>query len=138
MATTEPRDEVIGSPAFITWAGTDGSAEAVTVRRVPDFDGDGLPDSWELIYFSSIEDCVPADDPDGDRLTNAEEYASGTDPLDPDSDDDGAPDGREVDGGTDPLDPTDRRAGGCGAGAGLAFCALTACVALGRRRGRGE
>jgi outer membrane protein assembly factor BamB len=46
-------------------------------------------------------------DPDQDGLTNAEEYANGTEPRDEDSDDDGMPDGWEVTYGLDPLDPAD-------------------------------
>jgi len=60
-----------------------------------DLDGDGIPDSWEQDYFISDPDA----DGDGDGLTNEEEYAAGTDPLDRDSDDDGVPDGWEVDNG---------------------------------------
>ncbi|WP_281860821.1 hypothetical protein [Salana multivorans] len=47
----------------------------------------------------------PAADDDGDGLTNAEEDALGTDPLDPDTDGDGMGDGFEVDNGFDPLNP---------------------------------
>jgi hypothetical protein len=46
-----------------------------------------------------------AGDVDGDGLDNADEYAFGTGPLDPDSDDDGFTDGQEVSAGSDPLDP---------------------------------
>jgi cysteine-rich repeat protein len=44
-------------------------------------------------------------DADGDGLTNEQEQALGTNPLDPDTDGDGHPDGAEVAAGTDPLDP---------------------------------
>ena len=47
-----------------------------------------------------------ATDTDGDGLSDSEEIALGTDPLDPDSDGDGVSDGDEVDEGTDPLDAT--------------------------------
>jgi len=56
----------------------------------------------------------PAEDPDNDGLTNAEETALGTDPNDPDTDADGLNDGDEVTGDlntsfsndpTDPLNP---------------------------------
>ncbi len=57
-----------------------------------DFDGDGLGDA-----------CDPDDDNDG--LTDSQEAALGTDPLNPDTDDDGLPDGDEVFvHGSDPLD----------------------------------
>jgi YD repeat-containing protein len=48
----------------------------------------------------------PNADPDGDGLTNAQEIALGTDPLNPDTDADGYPDGLEVALGSNPLDPT--------------------------------
>jgi YD repeat-containing protein len=47
----------------------------------------------------------PNADPDGDGLTNAQEIALGTDPLNPDTDGDGSPDGLEVALGSDPLNP---------------------------------
>ncbi|MGH2523119.1 MAG: FHA domain-containing protein, partial [Anaerolineales bacterium] len=46
---------------------------------------------------------VLAADPDGDRLSNADESRLGTDPLKPDSDGDGLPDGDEITWGTNPL-----------------------------------
>lgn len=45
-----------------------------------DSDNDGLPDWWELQYFGSLAP-QPGDDPDGDGLTNLEEYLNGTDPT---------------------------------------------------------
>jgi hypothetical protein len=47
-----------------------------------DVDGDGLPDNWETDYFGhlSYEDT---EDPDGDGVTNLQEYRHGTDPTDP-------------------------------------------------------
>ena len=60
----------------------------------PDDDNDGLPDTWEDTY--ACTDKWTADDtvdvePDG--LTNAQEYAVGSNPCDGDSDDDGISDG---------------------------------------------
>jgi hypothetical protein len=48
-----------------------------------DADGDGLPDAWEIQYFGAINDprSTPGADPDGDGLTNAEEYLAGTSPI---------------------------------------------------------
>jgi hypothetical protein len=48
-----------------------------------DFDGDGLPDCWELTYFPSIYSYGPNDDPDGDGVRNLDEYLEGTDPTNP-------------------------------------------------------
>jgi hypothetical protein len=46
-----------------------------------------------------------SDDPDGDRLTNAQEEALGTDPFNVDSDGDGMEDGLEESLGLDPTNP---------------------------------
>ncbi|HVP80104.1 MAG TPA: thrombospondin type 3 repeat-containing protein [Thermodesulfobacteriota bacterium] len=68
-----------------------------------DTDGDGLPDTWEIAYFGNLNQ-KPSDDPDGDGLTNSQEYQAGTNPTMPDTDGDGVNDGVEVALGTDPLD----------------------------------
>lgn len=41
-----------------------------------DTDADGLPDKWELRYFSSLK-YGPEDDPDKDGLKNVEEHKRG-------------------------------------------------------------
>jgi len=48
-----------------------------------DLNGDGLPDAWQLQYFSSIDDPLagPAADPDGDGFNNLQEYQAGTSPV---------------------------------------------------------
>jgi hypothetical protein len=76
-----------------------------------DADCDGLPDDWELA--SGLDPADPSDgltDPDADGLSNAEEYALGTDPRSADTDGDGFADGVEVATGFDPLVPGDHRA----------------------------
>jgi hypothetical protein len=53
--------------------------------RCRDEDGNGLCDDWEDFYFQTIGLYGPNDDPDGDGLTNAQEYRAGSDPTDPNS-----------------------------------------------------
>jgi hypothetical protein len=76
-----------------------------------DTDADGLPDAWETQYFPNLAQGA-GDDPDNDGLTNAQEFARGTQPNDNDSDDDLLLDGVETstgvfvnssDTGTNPL-----------------------------------
>ncbi len=61
-----------------------------------DSNGDGLPDWWCVKYgFDPDGDSVADEDPDGDGLTNLEEYLSGTNPLMNDTDNDGVRDADE-------------------------------------------
>ncbi|MGE9270137.1 MAG: sulfatase-like hydrolase/transferase, partial [Verrucomicrobiales bacterium] len=69
-----------------------------------DRDMDGLPDAWEYLYFSGLDETAEGN-PDGDGLDNAAEELAGTDPTLADSDGDGLNDEVEVAGATDPLDP---------------------------------
>jgi uncharacterized repeat protein (TIGR01451 family) len=52
-----------------------------------DSDGDGIPDDWMEQYFGhpmgeAFDQSRAADDPDGDGMSNLEEYLTGTDPTD--------------------------------------------------------
>jgi len=98
---------------------------AVTVRYETDADalaldddGDSLPNYWEAGYGLDPYNPDGQDgtdgDPDGDGLTNGEEFERGTNPRRPDSDYDGETDGDEVAASADPLDPRSR---GCMSGA---------------------
>ncbi|HAB17326.1 MAG TPA: hypothetical protein DCE44_12855, partial [Verrucomicrobiales bacterium] len=60
-----------------------------------DVDGDGLPDDWEMRIFGNLNQR-PTDDPDGDTLDNAREFALTTNPNDTDTDDDTLTDDAEV------------------------------------------
>jgi hypothetical protein len=76
---------------------------AVTVSVSADYDHDGMPNDWELLY--ALNPLDPADalnDPDGDGLTNIAEYHNGTNPRVADTDGDGVNDGAEVGAGYDP------------------------------------
>jgi alpha-tubulin suppressor-like RCC1 family protein len=55
---------------------------SITVQSaIGDTDGNGLPDDWEIANFGHIG-VDPNADPDGDGLTNLQEYQQGTDPND--------------------------------------------------------
>lgn len=68
-----------------------------------DTDGDGMPDKWETDHNLNPLVNDAGADPDGDSLTNLEEYRNGTDPQNPDTDGDGINDGWEVYVMSDPL-----------------------------------
>lgn len=63
-----------------------GGSNPANANSSPDFDGDGLPDGWELRYFFDTTSNDGDDDPDGDAAAgisnnNLAEYQHGTDPT---------------------------------------------------------
>jgi len=56
-------------------------ATSSLASELVDTDNNGLPDMWETKYFGRIG-VDPNADPDGDGLTNLQEYQQGTDPTD--------------------------------------------------------
>lgn len=51
------------------------------LEEVPDIDGDGMPDDWELRYFTFLETLSATTDFDGDGLLDSEEFIAGTNPT---------------------------------------------------------
>jgi hypothetical protein len=71
----------------VNWQGEEPTPGAENAGAISlDADGDGLPTAWEVAYgldgASSDGDNGATGDPDGDGLSNYEEYLSGTHPLD--------------------------------------------------------
>ncbi len=97
------------STTTITLTVSDGSLTTsdsfvLTVNSpADDTDGDGMTDGWEVDHGLNPMLDDAGEDPDHDGLTNHEESLTGTDPHDSDSDDDSMLDGWEVDHGLNPL-----------------------------------
>lgn len=88
-------DEIRFGPTYADVTSFDHVAAA-------DSDNDGMRDEWELEFFLVVGTDDSAGNPDGDGLSNLEEFQNGSDPGLTDTDRDGIDDGVEVANGTDP------------------------------------
>jgi hypothetical protein len=68
--------------AVVVTAGEISSSGATFTVNIPnaDADGDGLPDAWEMQFFGNLN-YGANDDPDGDGVTNLQEYLQGRNPT---------------------------------------------------------
>ena len=83
-----------------------GSSVDIGSDEFKDTDMDGLQDFWEDLYGLGRHVDDSAQDPDGDGLTNADEYHAGTNPKTADTDGDGLSDLSEItEHSTDPRVP---------------------------------
>ncbi|QTA86343.1 DUF4114 domain-containing protein [Desulfonema magnum] len=67
-----------------------------------DDDNDGMPYAWEVANGLNPSANDAAGDPDGDGVSNLNEYKKGTNPKKADTDGDGIPDGWEISKGLNP------------------------------------
>ena len=63
----------------ITYKPSDGTY--ATQRIDADANANGMADAWEAFYFYPATSTAPSADPDGDGLTNLQEFTRGSDPT---------------------------------------------------------
>lgn len=78
---------ILGTPQNSDLDGLTDAYERLVSHTDPNSystDGTGMSDGWEILYFGHTG-IDPNADPDGDGLTNYQEYMGGTNPLVPDN-----------------------------------------------------
>lgn len=97
----------LGSGASVTWDNLVLATTAADVGLLETFDDDedddGMLDTWEAAHGLIVGTDDSALDPDGDHLSNLQEYQAGTNPQAADSDGDGYNDDVEIAAGTNPT-----------------------------------
>lgn len=78
ITVTVPAGATTGVITIVHDSGTTTSTSSFNV--LIDTDGDGMPDSFEQLYFNHPTSASATDDDDGDGSTNLEEYSAGTNP----------------------------------------------------------
>lgn len=87
QAAYAPVHGFVGTDA-VDFAVSDGfatSAVATATFVVPapvDVNSNGLPDDWEMRYWTNLTSALPEEDSDGDGVPNGEERLANTDPRD--------------------------------------------------------
>jgi hypothetical protein len=105
-------DSILSADDIASLAEGISADELTGVKPNLDLDDDGLPNTWEVENGLDPNDNGSVDpkngadgDPDNDQLSNADEFANGSDPNDSDTDSDEVNDAQEIALGTDILDP---------------------------------
>jgi hypothetical protein len=93
---------LVGSEGGIASSGFLGVFE-LAIFAFMDSDLDGMDDAWESAHALTVGVNDAAADPDGDRLSNLQEFGRSTDPQNPDTDGDKFFDGAEVQVNSDPI-----------------------------------
>lgn len=96
--TSADAETVVENPESLGWL-----VVGSTAYRKGDHDEDGMPDDWETANGLNPAVNDAALDPDGDGLSNLEEYLNGGLPENPDTDGDGYLDGFELVAGWNPA-----------------------------------
>ncbi len=64
----------------VTVSNPSGIVPSSSANLYIDSDGDGLPDSWEMAHFGNLNQTATGD-PDGDGVSNLQEFLDGTNPT---------------------------------------------------------